>query len=320
MMIDTLAQLRALYDPARERSVHKEMTQLDVHATRFIGLSPLLVVSSANAAGAMDASPRGGAPGFAKVVDAHTLLIPDAPGNNRLDTLENIVATGQAGLLFLVPGVDETLRVNGQAALSTLEADRALCTDERRVPKLVIRVTVQAAYLHCAKAFMRSRLWDPAARVPRNVLPTIGQMIADQTGLQVPAETQEQVAKVKPVVHPVVRTHPETGRLGLFVSEHFTTRIAGLPEDESRALLAELFAEVVRRTARLIAEWQAAGSIAHVFTHFELRLSIFRVGPIKVPPGDHGFWVPVTELDGQALPTVMKKAIAAAIPTRLSIR
>ena len=197
MTIDTLAQLRALYDPARERSVHKEMTQLDVHATRFIGLSPLLVVSSANAAGHLDASPRGGAPGFAKVVDAHTLLIPDAPGNNRLDTLENIVATGQVGLLFLVPGVDETLRVNGRAVLSTDEADRALCTDERRTPKLVIRVTVQAAYLHCAKALMRSALWDASRHVDRAVLPSMGDMLRDQIGDRMGAdavfETQAQM-------------------------------------------------------------------------------------------------------------------------------
>jgi uncharacterized protein len=197
MMIETLDQLRALYDPARERSVHKEMTQLDGHATRFIGLSPLLVIASASAAGAMDASPRGGAPGFVKVVGAHTLLIPDAPGNNRLDTLENIVATGQAGLLFLVPGVDETLRVNGQAALSTEEADRALCADERRVPKLVIRVTVQAAYLHCAKALMRSALWDASRHVKRAVLPSMGEMLRDQIGDRMGAdvvfETQAQM-------------------------------------------------------------------------------------------------------------------------------
>lgn len=197
MKIETLDQLRALYDPARERSVHKEMTQLDGHATRFIGLSPLLVIASTGAAGAMDASPRGGAPGFVKVVGAHTLLIPDAPGNNRLDTLENIVATGQAGLLFLVPGVDETLRVNGQAVLSTDEADRALCADERRVPKLVIRVTVQAAYLHCAKALMRSALWDASRHVERAVLPSMGEMLRDQIGERMGAdavfETQAQM-------------------------------------------------------------------------------------------------------------------------------
>lgn len=191
--ITTLDALRALYGPARERSVKKELPRLDAHATRFIGLSPLVVVSSAGAGGALDASPRGGAPGFVKVPDAHTLLIPDAPGNNRLDTLENIVQTGQVGLLFLVPGMDETLRINGTALLSTDDADLAACADARRVPKLVIRVTVQAAYLHCAKALMRSALWDPARHVDRAVLPSMGQMLKDQIGGDQPLESQAQM-------------------------------------------------------------------------------------------------------------------------------
>ena len=191
--ITTFDALRALYGPARERSVKKEMPRLDAHATHFIGLSPLVVVSSAGAAGALDASPRGGATGFVKVLDARTLLIPDAPGNNRLDTLENIVQTGQVGLLFLVPGVDETLRVNGTALLSTDDADRAACADARRVPPLVIRVTVQAAYLHCAKALMRSALWDPARHVDRAVMPSMGQMLKDQIGGDLQVESQAQM-------------------------------------------------------------------------------------------------------------------------------
>jgi PPOX class probable FMN-dependent enzyme len=193
--VPDVAALRQLYAAPMERAVRKQIAALDVHCTRFIALSPFVVVSTSDLAHNLDASPRGGAPGFVQVADAHTLLLPDAPGNNRLDSLENILATGQVGLLFMVPGVDETLRVNGRAVLSTDAADIAACTDARRAPRLVVRVTVQAAYLHCAKAFMRSRLWDPATRVDRSVLPTIGQMIADQTGLQVPAETQEQMAR-----------------------------------------------------------------------------------------------------------------------------
>jgi len=193
--VPDVAALRQLYAAPMERAVRKQIAALDVHCTRFIALSPFVVVSTSDLAHNLDASPRGGAPGFVQVADAHTLLLPDAPGNNRLDSLENILATGQVGLLFMVPGVDETLRVNGRAVLSTDAADIAACTDARRAPRLVVRVTVQAAYLHCAKAFMRSRLWDPATRVDRGVLPTIGQMIADQTGLQVPAETQEQMAR-----------------------------------------------------------------------------------------------------------------------------
>ena len=197
MNITTLEALRALYDPVRERSAKKELPQLDVHATRFIGLSPLVVLSSAGANGALDASPRGGEPGFVKVLDPQTLLIPDAPGNNRLDTLENIVQTGQIGLLFLVPGMDETLRVNGSALLTTDEADRERSADARRVPKLVIRVTVRASYLHCAKALMRSALWDASRQVERSVMPSMGEMLRDQIGermsVEAPVETQEQM-------------------------------------------------------------------------------------------------------------------------------
>ena len=193
MHITSIEALRTLYAPARERSVKKEMPQLDFHCTRFIGLSPLVVVASSGGGGALDASPRGGEPGFVKVQGSHTLLIPDSPGNNRLDTLENIIQTGQIGLLFLVPGVDETLRVNGTAVLSTADEDLTICTDAKRKPKLVIRVTVQAAYLHCAKALMRSALWDPTRHVDRAVMPSMGEMMKDQIGGDIPAETQEQM-------------------------------------------------------------------------------------------------------------------------------
>jgi PPOX class probable FMN-dependent enzyme len=193
MNITSLEHLRALYGAARERSVKKELPRLDVHCTRFIGLSPLVVVSSSGAGGMLDASPRGGAAGFVKVLDAHTLLIPDAPGNNRLDTLENITHSGQIGLLFLVPGMDETLRVNGTATLSTDAPDIAACLEANRTPKLVIRVTVQAAYLHCAKALMRSALWDATRHVDRGVMPSMGEMLRDQIGGDIPAETQEQM-------------------------------------------------------------------------------------------------------------------------------
>ncbi len=197
MHITTIESLRTLYDPARERSVLKELPQLDAHATRFISLSPFVVLSSGSAGGAMDASPRGGAPGFVKVLDSHTLLIADSPGNNRLDTLHNIIETGQLGLLFLLPGVDETLRVNGTAVLTTSEAERKLCEDERRVPKLVIRVTVQAAYLHCAKALMRSDLWNSTRHVDRAVMPSMGEMMRDQMAHRMKPdtvfETQEQM-------------------------------------------------------------------------------------------------------------------------------
>jgi hypothetical protein len=195
MTIENPAALRELYAAPKERSVRKQIPFLDAHCRNFVALSPFLILATSDSDHNMDASPRGGEPGFVKVDEGGELLIPDAPGNNRLDSFENIVATGKVGLLFLIPGVDETLRVNGTAALSTSPEDIGACTTERRAPRLVLRVTVQAAYLHCAKALMRSRLWDPASRVERTVLPTMGQMLNDQTGLQLPAETQEEMAK-----------------------------------------------------------------------------------------------------------------------------
>jgi PPOX class probable FMN-dependent enzyme len=195
--VTTLTALRELYGCARERSLKKEIPALDAHATQFIGLSPFVVLASTGSAGDMDASPRGGEPGYVKVPDAHTLLVPDAPGNNRLDTLENIIATGRIGLLFMVPGFDETLRVNGRAVLSTDPVDLALCVDARRTPALVIRMAVESVYLHCGKALMRSKLWDASRHPERAQLPSMAEMMRDQIrafkGEEIEAETQAQM-------------------------------------------------------------------------------------------------------------------------------
>ena len=193
MHITDLQSLRQLYAAPQERAVKKQITALDRHCLQFIALSPFAVLATSDAQQQMDASPRGGPPGFIKANAQGQLLIPDSPGNNRLDSLENILATGQVGLLFLIPGFDETLRVNGSAVLSVAPADIALCADERRAPKLVIKLTVQAAYLHCAKAFLRSRLWSPEARVARSTVPMVGQMISEQTGITVATETQAEM-------------------------------------------------------------------------------------------------------------------------------
>jgi hypothetical protein len=197
MHITTLQALRTIYKPASERALKKEISELDAHARQCIGLSPFVVLGSGSASGELDASPRGGEPGFVKVLDAHTLLIPDAPGNNRLDTLENIVSTGQLGLLFVVPGFDETLRINGRALLSTDAADLQPFADAQRPPALVIRVTVASVYLHCAKSLMRSQLWDATRHLDRATLPSMGEMLRDQIqafkGEAVEAETQVQM-------------------------------------------------------------------------------------------------------------------------------
>jgi PPOX class probable FMN-dependent enzyme len=194
-MIDSKEKLRSAYSPARERSVRKQLQRLDRHCLRFLSLSPFVVLSSGTVEDGFDASPRGGEPGFVKAPDDQTLLIPDAPGNNRLDTLENIIANGRLGLLFLIPGVDETLRVNGTARLEDDHSFIECFKNEKRVPKLVIAVAIEDVYLHCAKALMRSKLWSAENRVERAVLPTMGQMLNDQIGVQAPAETQEQMVE-----------------------------------------------------------------------------------------------------------------------------
>ena len=193
MKLESVDALRRVYGQPGERAVKKQLTHLDAHIQRFIALSPFVVVSSSSATQQMDASPRGGAPGFVKVGNDTTLWLPDASGNNRLDTLENIIATGQIGLLFLIPGVDETLRVNGHATVSTSPDLLAKFSQEARAPKAVVEVTVREAYLHCAKAMMRAKLWQASSQVERSALPTMGQMIKDQAGLDGPAETQQDM-------------------------------------------------------------------------------------------------------------------------------
>ena len=193
-MIETLAQLRSLYAAPGERAVRKQLDRLDPHAARFVALSPFCVLASGGVHGALlDASPRGGPPGFVQVADEHTLLLPDAGGNNRLDTLENLLADPRISLIFLIPQVDETLRVNGRARLRDEPTFTDRFAQERQRPRIVIEVAVQQVYLHCAKAFMRSRLWQPATWPERTALPSMNQMIHDQMGAGPATETQAQM-------------------------------------------------------------------------------------------------------------------------------
>jgi hypothetical protein len=188
--IHAQATLRTLYSEPSERALRKQLDRLDAHCRRFIALSPFLVMASADGAGHLDASPRGGEPGFVKVLDDRTLLIPDSKGNNRLDSLANLIRQPGIGLLFLIPGVDETLRINGQASLTMNEALIDACASERRRPPLVIAVEVREAYLHCAKSLMRAKLWDPGARRERSVLPSMSQMLKDQIGQEGEPESE----------------------------------------------------------------------------------------------------------------------------------
>lgn len=195
--------LRERYPDTLERSLRKQLDHVDRHCRRFIELSPFFVLASAGPDGTADASPRGGPPGFVHVDDEHTLLVPDWPGNNRLDSMTNLVSAPGVGLLFMIPGVDETLRVNGTVEISDDEALRGrFAADERRMPRTVLVVTMSEAYLHCAKALMRSRLWDPESQVPRDALPTMGEMMRDHIGSTDEPESQEaMVARYREILY-----------------------------------------------------------------------------------------------------------------------
>jgi hypothetical protein len=175
------ATLRGLYKPPMELAVLKQLDRLDAHCRNFIAHSPFAVIGSTRAGRGTDVSPRGDAPGFARVLDDHTIAIPDRPGNNRLDTMSNIVADAEVGLLFFIPGIDETLRVNGTARLTHDPELLAAAAAQGREPRLVILVTVREAFLHCGKALKRARLWQDDYRVERKSFPSLGRMIVEQT-------------------------------------------------------------------------------------------------------------------------------------------
>ena len=192
------ADLDLAYAQPKPIALAKAMDHVDRHAQRFIELSPFCVIGSSGPDGRQDVSPRGGGPGFIKVQDAKTLMLPDRPGNNRLDSLRNIASTREIGMLFLIPGVDETLRINGTAEIIQDLNLSAQFTEFGKPARSVMRIAVREVFLHCAKALMRSELWNPEVQVERSVLPSIAEMITDQLKLDRVAERHEEmVARYK---------------------------------------------------------------------------------------------------------------------------
>lgn len=174
--LTTVEALEALYGKAPAGALTKEIDHISEHYQAFIEKAPFVVVATSGPEG-LDCSPRGDPPGFVRVHDASTVLIPDRRGNNRLDTLRNVVRDGRISLLFLIPGVGETMRINGTAALST---NAELCGSfiiQGKVPSSVIIVSVERIYFQCQKALARSRLWEPGAQIPRSDLPSTGTML-----------------------------------------------------------------------------------------------------------------------------------------------
>ena len=179
--IEDADALRGHIGPVSPLATGKVLRRLDQFCRDFIALSPFLVLASCDAEGNADASPRGDGPGFVRVLDDNTLLIPDRRGNNRVDSFGNILSAPGVGLVFMVPGIPETLRVNGKGRATRDAELLAPSAMQERAPVTGLIVEVEEAYFHCGKALIRSKLWDPASQVPRNSFPTLGRIIADQT-------------------------------------------------------------------------------------------------------------------------------------------
>jgi PPOX class probable FMN-dependent enzyme len=192
-VISSEDQLRELYRQPSKLVQAKKVPRLDDVTRAFIGASPFCLIATADAEGHCDVSPKGGPPGFVKVLGGSggpdRVAIPDLNGNNLIDSLRNIVTNGHAGLLVLVPGKDETLRIDGRAVLTTDPAVLALWDDELRRPKVAVGIEVDNAFIHCAKSFRRGRLWDPASWAELAGAPDGCDLIASHLGLeQSPAE------------------------------------------------------------------------------------------------------------------------------------
>jgi PPOX class probable FMN-dependent enzyme len=194
-----IPELTALYNEPLERSVRKQIDHLDDYCRAFIAASPLLVIGTQGRGpeGVADNSPRGDVPGFVRVADDRTLLIPDRRGNNRLDTLQNIIHNPAVGLLFLVPGIHETFRVNGRAAITREPSLLESFAVEGKPPRTVLVVSVKEAYIHCSRALVRADLWNPDKYPSRKDVPSFGTIMAAHTCGFVDAKTLDEENKVR---------------------------------------------------------------------------------------------------------------------------
>jgi PPOX class probable FMN-dependent enzyme len=187
------AELRALVPEPTHNAYRKQIDRLDEHCHALIAASPMLFLGTADPEGRCDVSPKGGPPGFARALDERRLLIPEGKGNNRLDSLMNILANPQVGLLFVVPGRNETLRVNGRATLTTDPALLELVPLHGRVPVLALGVEAEEVYTHCGKAFIRSELWDPESWTTAAELPSPAQVLRDHVRDQTLEEVEARI-------------------------------------------------------------------------------------------------------------------------------
>jgi uncharacterized protein len=179
-IVKSQQELRAIFGQPSERAVLKCQSSLDEHSRAFIAASPFLLLATSNAAGQCDVSPKGDAPGFVLVLDDTHLVVPDRPGNNRIDGMSNVIENPHVGMIFLVPGRGDTLRVNGRAAIIRDQEVLSRLAMRGKDPKVALGVEIEEAYLHCPKAFIRSSLWEPSTWSDPQKLPSFAQMLWDQ--------------------------------------------------------------------------------------------------------------------------------------------
>ncbi len=201
--VTSIDELREFYDQPSELVVKKQMSSLDKFSKQYISLSPFIALSTVAAGGGLDCSPRGDYPGFIKVLDNNTIAIPDRPGNNRLDTLENILETPQIGILLLIPGFSECLRINGSAIITRDSCLMEQFIYKEKLPKSVIVVSVEEAYFHCAKAIVRSGMWTNEAKVDRSVMPSLGRIVMSQID---PATSDKHIREAERHIEDRVKT------------------------------------------------------------------------------------------------------------------
>jgi len=193
--IETLDHLLELYGSVKEHTANKEIDQLDVHSRRILSLSPFCLIGTSDGKGHADVSPRGDRPGFVQAYDARTLLVPDRLGNNRLDSYRNILVNSSIGMLFLIPGIGEALRINGDAEIRDDEDLRERCAVDGRLPNTVMMVHIQTVFIHCPRSIIRSRLWEMDAQIKREALPPLGRILRDHSGVSLKGESDEALAE-----------------------------------------------------------------------------------------------------------------------------
>ena len=187
--------LRGIYDQPTDIAVKKVLPQLDDHFRNYIELSPFLVLSTVRDDGYCDASPRGDAPGFVKVIDDKSIFLPDRPGNNRLDSMTNILKNPGIGMLFMIPGLEETLRINGTARILSDVNLLASSMVRGKTPRSGLHISIHECYIHCGKALRRSKLWASESRITKGSYPSIGKIIADQVAP--PGKAVEELEKIE---------------------------------------------------------------------------------------------------------------------------